>query len=50
MQKDKNKGNIAGNYRPITCLPYMWKLLTGVIAHQIYGNLHQQKLLPEKKN
>ena len=31
-QKDPRKGNTADNYRPITCLPLMWKLLTGVIA------------------
>ena len=26
LQKDKSKGNVPGNYRPITCLPLMWKL------------------------
>ena len=31
-QKDKRKGNVASNYGPITCLPFMWKLLIGVIA------------------
>ena len=30
LQKDKNKGNLASNYKPITCLLLMWKLLTGV--------------------
>ena len=49
LQKDKSKGNVASNYRPITCLPLMWKLLTGVIADQIYGHLEQQKLLPEEQ-
>ena len=39
----------ASNYRPITCLALMWKLLTGVIADQIYAHLHQQKLLPEQQ-
>ena len=29
-QKDVSKGNAVENYRPITCLPLMWKLLTGV--------------------
>ena len=38
LQKDKSKGNVASNYRPITCLPLMWKLLTGVIADQIYAH------------
>ena len=46
LRKDKSKGNIASNYRPITCLPLMWKLLTDVIADQIYAHLHQDKLLP----
>ena len=45
LQKHKSKGNVASNYRPITCLPLMWKLLTGVIAVQIYAHLGQEKLL-----
>ena len=49
LQKDKTKGNAASNYRPITCLPFMWKLSTGVIADQIYPNLDQEKLLPEEQ-
>ena len=49
LQKDKRKGNIASNYRPITCLPLMWKLLLGVIADLIYGHLNQQKLLPKEE-
>ena len=39
LQNDKSKGNVASNCRPITCLPLMWKLLTGVIADQIYAHL-----------
>ena len=49
LQKVKIKGNVASNYRPITCLPLMWKLLTGVIADQIYAHLDQEKLLPEEQ-
>ena len=49
LQKDKSKGNVASNYRPITCLPLMGKLLTGVIADQIYAHLDQEKLLPEEQ-
>ena len=30
------------NYRPITCLPLMWKLLTG----DIYSHLEENDLLP----
>lgn len=29
-QKDLNKGNEVGNFRPISFLPFMRKLLTGV--------------------
>ena len=50
LQKDKSKGTIANNYRPITCLPLMRKLLPGVVADQIYGHFDQQKLLPEEQN
>ena len=49
IQKDKSKGNVASNYRPITCLPLMWKLLTGVTADQIYVHLDQEKLLSEEQ-
>ena len=49
LQKDKSKGDIASNYRPITCLPLMWKLMTGEIADQIYRHLDQKKLLPEEQ-
>ena len=38
-QKDPQKGNAADNYRSITCLPLMWKLLTGVIAEEMYNYL-----------
>ena len=49
LQKDKSKDNVASNYRPITCLPLMWKLLTGVIADRICAHLDQEKLLPEEQ-
>ena len=35
LQKDKSKGNVASNYRLITCLQLMWKSLTGATADQI---------------
>ena len=30
QNRDKEKGKAASNYRPITCLPLVWKLLAGV--------------------
>ena len=49
LQKDESKGNVASNYRPLTCLPYMRKLLTGGTADQIYAYLDQKKLSPEEQ-
>ena len=49
LEKDKSKGNVASNYRTITSLPLMWKLLTSVIADQVYAHLDQEKLLPEEQ-
>ena len=49
LQKDKSKGSVASPYRAITCSPLMCKLLTGVIADQIYAYLDQEKLLPEEQ-
>ena len=48
-QKDPRKANAIENYCPITCLPLMWKLLTGVIAEKMYDYLEQEKLLPEEQ-
>ena len=48
-QKDRQKGNIADNYRPITCLPLMWKLLTRVVCEEMYNYLQRVKVLPEEK-
>ena len=49
LLKDKSKGNKVSNYRPITCLPLMWKLLTGIIAHEINNHLEDNYLLPDEQ-
>ena len=36
-QKDPSKGNAVDNYRPISCLSLMWKLMTETIAESIYN-------------
>ena len=46
INKDKSKGIVASNYRPITCLPLAWKLLTGRFSDEIYRYLEGQELLP----
>jgi hypothetical protein len=35
--------------RPITCLPVMWKLLTGVLVEKIYEHLEYGLLTEEQK-
>lgn len=39
IQKDVKKGRVASNYRPITCLPLLWKLITGILANKVYEHL-----------
>ena len=45
-QKDPSKGNAVDNYRPISCLPLMWKLMTGIVAEKIYNFLDVNDKLP----
>ena len=45
LQKDRTKGTVPGNYRPITCLPVMWKLFTGVLGEHVYKHLDEAELL-----
>ena len=49
IQKDRAKGRVASNYRPIACLPLMWKLLTGIFAEKIYDHLQANSLLPDEQ-
>ena len=48
-QKDQAKGNEAGNFRPISCLPLMWKLMTGIISDNIYIYLESNELLHDEQ-
>ena len=49
IQKDPAKGTVASNYRPIACLPLMWKLLTGIFADKIYDHLLANNVLPDEQ-
>ena len=49
IQKDKAKGRVASNYRPIACLPLMWKLLTGIFAEGLYQHLENTHSLPDEQ-
>ena len=43
------KGGIASNFRPITCLSILWKLLTGIIGEEIYNHLDTNKVIPDEQ-
>ena len=49
IQKDPAKGTKASSYRPIACLPLMWKLLSGIFADRVYTHLLDNQLLPEEQ-
>ena len=44
--KELEKGNAVANFRPITCLPLLWKLLTGILAEELHEHLEQANILP----
>ena len=47
--KNKEKGNIASNFRQITCLPLTWELCTGIMGDELYNHLEEKSLLPEEQ-
>ena len=49
IQRDPEKGNAASNYRPIACLPLMWKLLTTILAEKVYAHLAEKNVLPDEQ-
>ena len=49
IQKDPAKGTNVSNYRPVACLPLMWKLLTGIFADRVYTHLLNNQLLPDEQ-
>ena len=49
IQKDKAKRSIANNYQPVTYLPLVWKLLTDILANEIYDYLEKKMFLPEEQ-
>ena len=47
--KDPSKGTALNNYRPITCLPMMLKILTAQIREKIYYSLTSRGLFPDEQ-
>ena len=38
IQREPSKGTAPNNYRLMTCLPMMWKILTAQLREEIYVN------------
>ena len=49
IQKDPNKRTTPNNYRPITCLQMMWKILTAQIREVIYYSITNCNLFPDEQ-
>ena len=49
LLKDQSKGNEVSNYRSITCLSLMWKLLISIVADEIYNHLEENDLSSEEQ-
>ena len=48
-QKNPGRGNAIDNYRPITCLPLMLKLLTGMMSNALYDFMENSGKLPNEQ-
>ncbi|KAI5728961.1 hypothetical protein M8J77_023689 [Diaphorina citri] len=49
IPKNKNTHD-PGNFRPITCLPTMYKLLSSIIKTKIYQHVRENHILAEEQN
>ena len=49
IQKDPLKGTSLINYRPITCLRRIWKIITAHIREDIYYSLTSRLLFPKEQ-
>ena len=47
--KDSGKGNAVHNFRPISCLPLMRKLMTGITAESMYTFMDNENIPPEEQ-
>lgn len=49
LLKEIVNGNKVSNFIPITCLPLLWKLLSPVLAEELYRHLEENNLLPREQ-
>ncbi|CAB4013007.1 reverse transcriptase [Paramuricea clavata] len=47
--KDPSRGNTVDNFRPISCLRLMWKLMTGLTAEGMYTFVEMNDVLPNEQ-
>lgn len=45
----KDKGNVPSNFCPKARLPLIWKLLTGILADEMYEHLDKGDLVPQEQ-
>ena len=45
----QRKFKAASNYRPVACLPLVWKLSTDVTGKEVYEFLDTNLLLPQEQ-
>lgn len=48
-QENPVDGITVDNFRPISFLPLMWKLTSGMLADNIHDYLEGEMMLPEEK-
>ena len=49
IQKDPLRSTATNNYRPITCLPMIWKILTTHIREKIFYSLIHCGIFPKEQ-
>ena len=50
LKKGIQKGNLMSNFRLIICLPLIWKLLTCILAAELYEHFEKTNSLPWEQN
>ena len=48
-QNDLAKGSAADNCRPISCLPFLWKVMSGILAEKMYNHLERENALTSEQ-
>ena len=49
IQRHQSKRTAPNNFRTITCLPMMWKILTAQIREKFYNSLTSRGLFPDEQ-